>query len=156
MPKAVLTISSKNYSSWCLRGWLLCKLAGLEFEEAVVSMADPSARAELLLLSPSFLVPSLTHDGVRVWDTFQSLAGRGEKVFPRHSTAEIEAEVAKRGPGGVDPIPSIPPPPFTVLPWLAIPAAAVLLILAACVGGWLADRAARRGSLGEVMRVAGW
>jgi glutathione S-transferase len=69
MPKAALTISSKNYSSWCLRGWLLCKLAGLDFEEEVVSLDDPSARAELLLLSPSFLVPSLTHQGVRVWDT---------------------------------------------------------------------------------------
>src|SRR5215467_1440413 len=67
--KAVLSISSKNYSSWCLRGWLLCKLAGLEFEEEVVSLADPSTRAELLLLSPSFLVPCLTHAGVRVWDT---------------------------------------------------------------------------------------
>jgi len=69
MAKAVLSISSKNYSSWCLRGWLLCKLAGLEFEEEVVSLADPSTRAELLLLSPSFLVPCLTHAGVRVWDT---------------------------------------------------------------------------------------
>ena len=35
MTKAVLTISSKNYSSWSLRGWLLCKMAGLEFEEEV-------------------------------------------------------------------------------------------------------------------------
>jgi glutathione S-transferase len=69
MAPAVLTISSKNYSSWCLRGWLACKLAGLEFEEDMVSLDDPSARAELLLLSPSFLVPCLTHEGVRVWDT---------------------------------------------------------------------------------------
>ena len=69
MAKATLSISSKNYSSWCLRGWLLCKLAGLEFEEEVVSVDDLSARAELLLLSPSFLVPCLTHDGVKVWDT---------------------------------------------------------------------------------------
>jgi glutathione S-transferase len=69
MAKATLTISSKNYSSWCLRGWLLCQLAGLEFEEETVSLDDPSARAELLLLSPSFLVPCLTHDGVKVWDT---------------------------------------------------------------------------------------
>ena len=30
---------------------------------------DPSTRAELLLLSPSFLVPKLTHEGVAVWDT---------------------------------------------------------------------------------------
>jgi glutathione S-transferase len=30
---------------------------------------DPSARAELLLLSPSILVPCLFHDGIKVWDT---------------------------------------------------------------------------------------
>jgi glutathione S-transferase len=69
MPEAVLTISSKNYSSWCLRGWLMCKLAGLEFAEETVPVEDPAARAELLLLSPSFLVPCLTHDGAKVWDT---------------------------------------------------------------------------------------
>src|SRR5450631_2756141 len=67
--KATLTIASKNYGSWSLRGWLLCKMAGLEFEEQVVASDDPSARAELLLQSPSFLVPCLTHDGVKVWDT---------------------------------------------------------------------------------------
>src|SRR6202171_3774341 len=61
MAKAVLTISSKNYSSWSLRGWLLCRLAGLDFEEELRSSEDPSTRAELLLLSPSFLVPALTH-----------------------------------------------------------------------------------------------
>ena len=69
MQNAVLTVSSKNYSSWCLRGWLMCKLAGLQFEEETVPFDDPDARAELLLLSPSFLVPCLTHDGVKVWDT---------------------------------------------------------------------------------------
>jgi len=69
MAKATLTISSKNYGSWSLRGWLLCKLAGLDFDEIVLPSDDPSTRAELLLLSPSFLVPCLTHDGVKVWDT---------------------------------------------------------------------------------------
>ncbi len=34
-----------------------------------VASDDPSTRAELLLLSPSFLVPCLTHDGIKVWDT---------------------------------------------------------------------------------------
>src|SRR4030088_2617886 len=66
---ATLTISSKNYSSWSLRGWLLCKMAGLDFEERALPSDDPSSRAELLLLSPSVLVPRLTHDGVSVWDT---------------------------------------------------------------------------------------
>jgi glutathione S-transferase len=69
MAAATLTISSKNYGSWSLRGWLLCKLAGIEFKEEMVSSDDPSTRAELLLLSPSFLVPGLKHDGIKVWDT---------------------------------------------------------------------------------------
>ena len=69
MARATLTISSKNYSSWSLRGWLLCRMAGLDFEEQPVDLGDPDARQELLLLSPSVLVPRLTHDGVSVWDT---------------------------------------------------------------------------------------
>ncbi len=69
MSKATLTIASKNYGSWSLRGWLLCKMANLDFEEQHVATDDPSTRAELLLLSPSFLVPCLIHDGMKVWDT---------------------------------------------------------------------------------------
>jgi glutathione S-transferase len=69
MSKAVLTIASRNYGSWSLRGWLLCKMADLDFDEKHVSTDDPSTRAELLLLSPSFLVPALHHDGLKVWDT---------------------------------------------------------------------------------------
>jgi len=69
MDNAVLTISSKNYSSWSLRGWLLVKFAGLDFEERIVPPDDPAVRAEILLLSSSILVPSLTHKGITVWDT---------------------------------------------------------------------------------------
>jgi glutathione S-transferase len=69
MAEATLTINSKNYGSWSLRGWLLCKMAGLDFAEQMLSSDDPSIRAELLLLSPSFLVPCLTHDGAKIWDT---------------------------------------------------------------------------------------
>ena len=43
-------------------------MAGLEFEERAVDNDDPEMRQELLLLSPSVLVPKLTHDGVTVWD----------------------------------------------------------------------------------------
>ena len=69
MAEASLTISSKNYSSWSLRGFLLCRIAGLDFEERIASWDDPATRAELLLLSPSFLVPCLEHGQVKVWDT---------------------------------------------------------------------------------------
>ena len=69
MTQTILTISSKNYSSWSLRGWLLCRMAGLDFVEEVVPVDDPANRAELLLLAPSILVPCLAHDGIRIWDT---------------------------------------------------------------------------------------
>jgi len=69
MAAATLTISSKNYSSWSMRGWLMCKLAGIDFEEVIVEPSDADARAEILLLSPSILVPCLSYEGVRVWDT---------------------------------------------------------------------------------------
>ncbi len=81
MAKATLAIASKNYGSWSLRGWLICKLAGLEFDEVTVSSDDPSTRAELLLLSPSFLVPCLTHEGIKVWDTL-AIAGYLNELYP--------------------------------------------------------------------------
>ncbi len=81
MAKAELTLSSKTYSSWSLRGWLLCRLAGLEFEERIVGIDDPGNRAELLLLSPSVLVPRLTHDGASIWDTL-AIAEYLHETFP--------------------------------------------------------------------------
>jgi glutathione S-transferase len=66
---ATLSISSKNYSSWSLRGWLLVRFAGLEFVEEMVSPDDAAARRELLLLAPSIRVPCLVHDGAKVWNT---------------------------------------------------------------------------------------
>jgi glutathione S-transferase len=69
MAKATLSISSRNYSSWSLRGWLLCRLAGIDFDTVSLPVDDAAARAELLLLAPSFLTPCLTYDGLKVWDT---------------------------------------------------------------------------------------
>jgi glutathione S-transferase len=82
MTEAILTISSKNYSSWSLRGWLLCKMVGLKFVEEVVPVDDPANRAELLLLSPSILVPCLMHDGIRIWDTL-AIAEYLNEIKPR-------------------------------------------------------------------------
>ncbi|HTV89962.1 MAG TPA: glutathione S-transferase [Stellaceae bacterium] len=69
MAQATLTITSKNYSSWSLRGWLMARFAGLDFSEKIVPADDPRMRAELLLLSSSILVPCLEHNGLAVWDT---------------------------------------------------------------------------------------
>ncbi|MGE0878704.1 MAG: glutathione S-transferase [Acidimicrobiia bacterium] len=69
MERAVLTINSRNYGSWSLRGWLLCRYAGLDFEEVVLPSDDEKSRAELLLLSASFQVPRLAVGPVTVWGT---------------------------------------------------------------------------------------
>ncbi len=67
MATATLIISSRNYSSWSLRGWLLARLSGIAFEVKVQD--DDASRAELLMRSSSTRVPCLIHDGLSVWDT---------------------------------------------------------------------------------------
>jgi len=81
-PAATLTLSSKNYSSWSLRGWLLTRFAGLAFEEVMVSPDDEDARKELLLLAPSIRVPCLRHEGVTVWNTL-AIAEYLNETFPK-------------------------------------------------------------------------
>lgn len=82
MTQATLTISSKNYSSWSLRGWLLCKMSGIAFAEQPVDLQDTGARQELLLLTPTVLVPRLTHGKVEVWDTL-AIAEYLNETFPK-------------------------------------------------------------------------
>jgi glutathione S-transferase len=78
---AVLRISSRNYSSWSMRGWLICRLAGLDFTAETVSPDDPDTRAELLLQSSSILIPCLNHDGAELWDTL-AIAEYLNELFP--------------------------------------------------------------------------
>ena len=81
MADAQITLSSRTYSSWSLRGWLLCRLAGLTVQEQMVALDDPDNRAELLLLAPSVLVPRLTHEGASVWDTL-AIAEYLHELYP--------------------------------------------------------------------------
>jgi glutathione S-transferase len=93
MAGAKLTISSRNYSSWSLRAWLCCQLAGLDVEVESVSLDDPNNRAELLLLSPTVMTPRLEHNGASVWDTI-AIAEYLEEEFPKRGL--LPAEKAKR------------------------------------------------------------
>jgi glutathione S-transferase len=88
-----LSISSKNYSSWSLRGWLICKLAGLEFDTVAVGADDPAARAELLLMAPSYRVPRLRDGEVDVWDTLAI----ADYLHETHTESRIyPRDIAKR------------------------------------------------------------
>lgn len=79
---ATLTLSSKNYSSWSLRGWLLTRFAGLTFDEVMLPPDDADARKELLLLAPSIRVPCLRHEGATVWNTL-AIAEYLNETFPK-------------------------------------------------------------------------
>ena len=81
MDTATLIISSRNYSSWSLRGWLLARMSGLDFTVQAVAPDNAAARAELLLRSSSILVPCLIHDGASVWDTL-AIAEYLNEVLP--------------------------------------------------------------------------
>lgn len=90
MADATLSISSRNYSSWSLRGWLLCRMAGLDFDTQVLTGQDPSARAELLHLTPSFLVPRLQHGPIRVWDVM-AIADYLHEIRPKAGLLPADA-----------------------------------------------------------------
>jgi len=88
-----LYIGNKNYSSWSLRGWLACKVAGVPFREVLIQLRgtyNPDNRS----FSPTALVPSL-HDGaVQVWDTLaigEYLAERHRGVWPEDPVARAWA-----------------------------------------------------------------
>src|ERR1700748_2748113 len=81
MAGATLLISSKNYSSWSLRGYLLVRLAGLRFEEQIVDPEDPINRKELLMQSSSIRLPLLMHEDVVLWDTL-AIAEYLNEMFP--------------------------------------------------------------------------
>lgn len=91
--KAVLTISSKNYSSWSLRGWLLTRLSGIDFEERIVTPDNPEVRAEILLLSSSILIPRLEVGDIVVWDTL-AIAEMLNELLP--DTGLLPSDTAAR------------------------------------------------------------
>ncbi len=63
-----LTIGTRRYSSWSLRGWLAVRLAGLEVEEVVIPLAGGDTPA-VKAASPGGTVPFLEHDGNLVWES---------------------------------------------------------------------------------------
>jgi glutathione S-transferase len=69
MTKPTLVIGNKNYSSWSMRGWLLLRGFGIDFDEVQLKFHTPGWRENIGRWSPSGLVPVLWLDGEPVWDT---------------------------------------------------------------------------------------
>jgi glutathione S-transferase len=69
MADFTVVIGNKNYSSWSLRGWLMAKIAGIEFEEVVVPLDLPETQPTIRKYSPSGRVPVLLHRGLAIWES---------------------------------------------------------------------------------------
>lgn len=69
MADFTVVIGNKNYSSWSLRGWLMARIAGIEFDEIVVPLDLPETQAAIRKHSPSGRVPVLLHRGLAVWES---------------------------------------------------------------------------------------
>jgi len=69
MADFTVVIGNKNYSSWSLRGWLMARIAGLEFEEIIVPLDLPETQPTIRKHSPSGRVPVLLHRGLAVWES---------------------------------------------------------------------------------------
>ena len=77
-----LVIGNKNYSSWSMRPWIAMKVAGIAFDEEVISLNATDFKARTTKISGTGKVPALADDGVHVWESLAILEYLGEK-FPR-------------------------------------------------------------------------
>jgi glutathione S-transferase len=76
-----LVIGNKNYSSWSLRPWLAMRVAGIPFEETVISLEAADFKSRLLQLSGAGKVPVLMDGEIRIWESLAILEYLAEK-FP--------------------------------------------------------------------------
>jgi glutathione S-transferase len=76
-----LVIGNKNYSSWSFRPWLAMKVAGIAFDETVISLDAPDFKTCVTTLGGSGRVPVLIDNDTRIWESLAILEYLAEK-FP--------------------------------------------------------------------------
>src|SRR4029450_12657997 len=77
-----LIIGNKNYSSWSLRPWIAMKVAGIAFDEEVISLSATDFTARVSRVSGTAKVPALVDGDVHVWESLAILEYLAEK-YPR-------------------------------------------------------------------------
>ena len=91
-----LIIGNKNYSSWSFRPWLAMKVAGIEFEETVISLDASDFKARVTVPSGSGRVPVLIDGEVQIWESLAILEYLAEKfpaarLWPKDAAARARA-----------------------------------------------------------------
>lgn len=77
-----LIIGNKNYSSWSLRPWIAMKVAGIPFEEEVISLDAKDFKARVSKIAGNGKVPALVDGDVHVWESLAILEYLAE-AFPQ-------------------------------------------------------------------------
>jgi glutathione S-transferase len=91
-----LVIGNKNYSSWSFRPWLAMKVAGIAFEETVISLEAKDFKARVMAVSGAGKVPVLIDGETRVWESLAILEYLAEKflaaaLWPKDESARALA-----------------------------------------------------------------
>jgi glutathione S-transferase len=91
-----LVIGNKNYSSWSLRPWLAMKVAGIAFEETLISLEAKDFKSRITTLSSAGRVPVLIDGDVHVWESLAILEYLAEKfpaagLWPNDAGARAQA-----------------------------------------------------------------
>jgi len=76
-----LIVGNKNYSSWSFRPWLAMKVAGIAFEETLISLEAQDFKARVMAISGAGRVPVLIDGDIRIWESLAILEYLAEK-FP--------------------------------------------------------------------------
>jgi Glutathione S-transferase, N-terminal domain len=101
-----LVIGNKNYSSWSFRPWLAMKVAGLAFDETVISLDAADFKTRVMELGGSGRVPVLIDSDVRVWESLAILEYLAEKfpasrLWPESAAARAHARTIGGAPGKI-------------------------------------------------------
>jgi glutathione S-transferase len=91
-----LVIGNKNYSSWSFRPWLAMKVAGIAFDETVISLEAQDFKARVMAVSGAGKVPVLIDGEIRVWESLAILEYLAEKfpaaaLWPKDDAARAHA-----------------------------------------------------------------
>ena len=110
-----LIVGNKNYSSWSLRPWIGMKVAGIPFEERVISLHAPDFKAVVGAVSGPGKVPVLVDGDISVWESLAILEYMAEKfpssgLWPADSAARALARaVANEMHAGFQPLRKLMP-----------------------------------------------
>ena len=90
-PSYTLVVGQKRYNSWGARPWILMRALSIPFQEQTLQIEGIGPNPRLQAVSPSSLIPLLTHGELKVWDSLAI----AEYLYERHPAVWPAAPAAR-------------------------------------------------------------